>query len=96
MVVIFLVLSYGSSMPILYVFAFVYCFITFWIDKIFVLRFYKKQNPFYANDMFMTMLDWMPLAFICHVFYALFFFGFPYILETPSYITRNNIYDGVF
>lgn len=42
MVIIFLVLSYGSSMPILYLFAFVYCLITFWTDKIFVLRFYKK------------------------------------------------------
>jgi hypothetical protein len=42
------------------------------------------------------MLDWMPLAMICHVCYAFFFYGFPFILSTPSYVTRNNNYSNVF
>jgi hypothetical protein len=38
----------------------------------------------------------MPLAIVCHVCYAFFFFGFPFILNTPSYVTRNSNYSNVF
>jgi len=42
------------------------------------------------------MLNWMPLAMIFHVGYAFFFYGYPFILSTPSYITRNNNFSNVF
>ena len=37
-------------MPILYFLAAVYCLIAYWVDKILLLKFYKKQNYYIENE----------------------------------------------
>lgn len=42
--VIYVVMFYGSGIPIMYVLAAVYFFSTYWFDKVLILDYYKKPN----------------------------------------------------
>ena len=42
--VVYVVMFYGSGMPILYFVAAVYFFATYWADKILVFTFYRKPE----------------------------------------------------
>lgn len=42
--VIYIVMFYGSGIPILYLIAAVYFFVTYWVEKIMILRYYRKPK----------------------------------------------------
>lgn len=42
--VIYIVMFYGSGIPILYFIAAVYFFVTYWVEKIMILRYYRKPK----------------------------------------------------
>ena len=62
---IFITLMYGAGMPVLYVFASVSLFLTYWVDKITFLRIYQTP-PRYDIHLQKTTREWTNLSVILH------------------------------
>ena len=66
MVVTYIVMFYGSGMPVMYPLAFCYFFITFWVDKFLILKCHRK--PKIADDTMMTKsLNYYGFAVLLHL-----------------------------
>jgi hypothetical protein len=74
LVTIFVVLIYSPGMPILYVCCFLFMFITYWVDKILLLRFYRKPPNI---DLFVAELFDIMILFgmILHFAFAIWMYG---------------------
>lgn len=59
------IFMYSSSMPILYVFGMVYFFITYWIDKVLLFRYYKKPVMF-DSYIARKSLSWFKYILLLH------------------------------
>lgn len=66
LVVTMLVMTYGSGMPILYLIAMCYFFVTYWVDKFLV--FYNYRRPLYFDhSLAFRTLWWFKLALVTHL-----------------------------
>lgn len=62
---VFITLMYGAGMPILYLFASLSFFLTYWVDKAAVLRIYQSP-PRYDISLQKSTREWTNLAIIIH------------------------------
>jgi len=90
LVTIFVVLIYSPGMPILYVCAFLFFLICYWVDKILLLRFYRSPPKI---DLFIAKLfDVIVLAgLILHYCFAIWMYGNDSILTSTSFDILNRI-----
>lgn len=84
---IFVTMTYSSGLPILYLVAFLSLFISYWIDKFLMLRYFRVSNQFTeANSK--AVVNVLPWA-------AVFHFIFGYMLYSYPHIMKSNIRDDV-
>jgi len=84
---IFVTMTYSSGLPILYLVAFLSLFITYWIDKFLMLRYFRVANQFTeANSR--AVVNILPWA-------AVFHFIFGYMLYSYPNIMRSKVRDDV-
>jgi hypothetical protein len=76
---IFVILLYSPGIPILYVLCFIFFFITYWLDKILVLRVYRTppQINLYMTKLFIILLF---LGVILHLGFSIWMYGNKYIM----------------
>lgn len=86
--VIYISLTFSSGLPIIYLICTVYFFITYWVDKIVLLR-YCRLTPHYSKYVTGAMIKLMPYAALSH-----FLFGFV-IMSNPN-ILRSEINEQLF
>ena len=89
---IFITITFSSGLPILYSITFVSLFISFWVDKFLMLRFFRKQNKF-TSSLSASFVSLLPFAIIAHVIYGFFIFSHPNILKSqviPGVIGNEN------
>lgn len=60
-----IIFMYSSSMPILYIFGIFYFFITYWIDKWLLFRYYKKPVMF-DSYLARKSLNWFKYILLLH------------------------------
>lgn len=82
MVMIFMTLTFSSSVPILYAIMMVYALMQYWVDKLLLLRFYRKDNS-YSHGLGKTMVSLLPLAVILHMMFGFMMFSYPQLLKSP-------------
>lgn len=75
-VTLFFTLTYSSGMPILYFTAAVSCFVTFWVDKYFLFKFYRKPT-LTNNRIVLWICRSMKLGIILHAFFSILIFSDP-------------------
>jgi len=80
---VFIVLTYSSSIPVLYFIAFLTFVLMYWIDKHLIFTYYKKDKDF-DEKLLDTVLDIMPIAIAIHLFFAIFMFSSQNILYSQS------------
>lgn len=95
---IFVVLIYSSGMPILYACCFFYFFITYWMDKWMILRFYRTppHTDLYISNLFSQIVL---VSIIVHLCVGIWIYGnkdifpnsLPTFLDFISDFVKTNI-----
>eukprot|EP00746_Dinoflagellata_sp_MGD_P010058 gnl/MRDRNA2_/MRDRNA2_120643_c0_seq1.p1 gnl/MRDRNA2_/MRDRNA2_120643_c0~~gnl/MRDRNA2_/MRDRNA2_120643_c0_seq1.p1 ORF type:complete len:1228 (+),score=231.61 gnl/MRDRNA2_/MRDRNA2_120643_c0_seq1:259-3684(+) len=80
--VIFMIIMYSAGLPILNFVGAVYCFVSFWVDKVALLRFAKKP-PQYDEKLVQGGIKMMPYAALLHVALGLWLFANQRIVPSP-------------
>ena len=80
---LFVTLVYSSGMPLLYVVCFFYFFILYWIDKLMILRFYKKppKTDIYIANLFNIIILF---GMVIHYAFGIWTYGNKNILTDNS------------
>jgi hypothetical protein len=76
---------YSGGMPLLYLIGAVYCTISYWADKVCMLR-GARQPPTYNEDLVKQAVNWIFLAGFVHVAITSWMYGFQDIF--PSYYSQ--------
>lgn len=71
--IVYMVMIYSAGMPILYPLAALTFFLTYWLDKYLLLRFYRKP-PVFDSYLTLKMIGMFKGAFVCHVIVSFFMF----------------------
>ena len=66
MTMIYVVMFYGSGIPVLYLVAAIYFFVTYWTDKFLILHYYRKPE-FLDHRLAIQILGWMKVAVLLHL-----------------------------
>lgn len=74
----FIIMMYGSAMPLLYCAGFIICFILYWTDKILFLR-YHTIPPRFSLDLAITTRKAMEWAIVLHMLMGLYMLSNPKI-----------------
>eukprot|EP00931_Biecheleriopsis_adriatica_P004700 TRINITY_DN106330_c1_g1_i1.p1 TRINITY_DN106330_c1_g1~~TRINITY_DN106330_c1_g1_i1.p1 ORF type:complete len:1176 (-),score=181.63 TRINITY_DN106330_c1_g1_i1:93-3620(-) len=74
LVIVFCVMAYSGSFPILYVLGVVYCFFSYWADKYALLR-GSRQPPQYTAQLITRAAFFMPFSVLFHLAFGLWAFG---------------------
>lgn len=81
--ILFLTMLYGSGIPIMYIIAFVYFFVTYWVDKWLIFYNHRKPNEF-GEKMTLKVLSNFKYAVFLHVLGSLFMYSNNNILPQKS------------
>jgi len=81
MSIIFCSLMYGGGMPLLYLVAGVYCFISYWLDKLCML-WGSKRPPQYNEEVICAAMHFFWIGALCHTVVTLTIFGNQNILPS--------------
>lgn len=87
--VVFICFLYSGGMPILNILCFCTMFILFWVDKILILRYYRRPPMlnYSINDRVIAIL---PYAIILHCAVSLYMYGSQYVFPTEFYLGNDN------
>jgi hypothetical protein len=72
-------MMYSSGMPVLYIVGMFQIFVTYWVDKLLFLRFYKTP-PRYGIGMSSVVRKSMEYAVILHILFGIYMFSNSQIL----------------
>jgi hypothetical protein len=88
--------TYSAGMPILYPIATLYFFISYWVEKLLVLRFYKKPvlfNGFLSQG----IVYWFKYILCAHIVFAYLMFSNAQILKSSSTVIDDyGAYEGYY
>jgi hypothetical protein len=89
--VLFMIIMYSAGIPVLNFVGAVYCFVSFWVDKVALLRFAKKP-PQYDEALVKAGIKMMPYAVLLHVALGLWLFANQRILPShfPLPVFEDN------
>ena len=86
---------FSPGMPILYGFAALYFFITYWTDKFLLFNCYKKPVKF-DNYIATKTLSWFKWVFLAHVIQAFNMFGnTPILANTEAYEKYTRLFRSI-
>lgn len=91
---IFVTFTYSSGLPMLYFITFLSLAVTYWTDKILVLRYFRKTEGI-SKDISHQFVKILPLCLILHFLFGLVIFSSPNLLKTEaigSYPGNNTQY----
>lgn len=74
MLIVWVIFTYSSAMPVLYILGFCYCFMVFWLDKWLLLR-WSKQPDAYTASIIEACTHFFPVVAIFHVAIACWTLG---------------------
>lgn len=74
-------MTYSSGLPILYFIAFLSFIVTYWTDKILVLRFYRKTEGF-TPELSKTAIKCLPTCLLLHALIGHLMFSSPRVLHS--------------
>jgi len=80
---------YSSGMPILYPIAALYFFVTYWVDKWLLLRFYRKPVMF-DSYMARETLKWFKWILVVHVLAGLLMYSNSSILPSDQVLMDQS------
>lgn len=80
---IFVAMTYSSSLPIVYAVIFAWILITYWVDKILLLRYYRLTEG-YTRHLAQFVATTLPFSILFHCAFAIGFYSYPLILNSPT------------
>lgn len=87
--VVFLTMMYGPGIPIMYVIAAIYFFVTFWVDKLMIL--YQHRKPlFYDEQLALQVNWWFKIGIILHLIVGILMFSNSHILPVGTSFTDGT------
>jgi len=98
LVVLFLVMLYGSGIPILYVIGAVFFFCTYWVDKWLIFYHHRKIGQF-DEKMTIKVISLFKYGAVLHFVGAMLMYSNARILPLPNQVTSyeiSNEYTGFF
>lgn len=87
--VIFVSLTFSAGMPLLYLIVVINFVMTYWFDKILLLRYFRLTSG-YNRNLSEHVVSVMPYAAIIHVMFGLMIFSYPYILHSDATWSLGN------
>ena len=82
--VMFLILTFSSAMPLLYLAGFIHFFFTFWMDKFLLLRYYRLTEG-YTAKLSKNIIRILPIAVILHLLFGLVLISNRNLLQSTIY-----------
>lgn len=94
--IIFVILTFSSGFPVLYLFLFSFLFITYWVDKFLLFKFYRQPPKYdlYLSYIFNSIII---LSLIFHLCFSIWIYGNPDYFKTSDtfLVFLNNVSDYV-
>ncbi|CDW73927.1 UNKNOWN [Stylonychia lemnae] len=87
---LYIILMYSPGMPLLYLIAFASFFLTYWFDKFFLLKCYRKP-PSHTIDLSSSTVSLMYYALVFHFIIGLYMYSNITILTPTDFI--NDLFD---
>jgi hypothetical protein len=84
---LFVVMIYGTGLPILYPIGALNFFVGYWVDKYLILNHYRS-SPMFGHHILLQVLDWFKWALLCHFVISCWIFGNQKLLPSKN----NNAY----
>lgn len=81
---VFVAMTFSSGLPIMYVICFVSLFITYWVDKILLLRYYRITEG-YNKHLSEAIVSTLPFALLFHIFFGYFMLSSPNFLASQPF-----------
>jgi hypothetical protein len=81
--------TYSAGMPILYPIAGLYFFISYWVEKLLILRFYKKP-PVFNSHLAKNVTSWFKIILYIHIFMAYLMFSNTQIMLSTEDTSRSD------
>ena len=78
---IFITMTFSSGMPLLYLVCVATFSISFWIDKILLLRYFRITSG-YTKYITANLIDMLPLAVVVHILFGLLMLSSPRLLSS--------------
>lgn len=94
LVVVYVVMMYGSGIPILYLVAAVFFFATYWVDKILILYHYRKPEML-DEKMSVRTLGWFKYAILLHLVGGILMYSNNSILPVYSGASKTSYDDEI-
>jgi len=83
LVVVTMTMTYGSGIPIMYLIAACYFFVSYWVDKILIFYNYRKPE-FFDERMALSTLWWFKVALIMHFVVGILMLSNSHILPVKA------------
>ena len=88
--IVFVVMTYSSGIPVLYVFGIVYYFLAYWCDKISILRGCARPAQ-YDEKLAMATTNLMSYMMLVHLLFGTWFYGYidsNFIQDSPQFLPK--------
>mmetsp|Transcript_14014 Transcript_14014/g.23808 ORF Transcript_14014/g.23808 Transcript_14014/m.23808 type:complete len:888 (-) Transcript_14014:196-2859(-) len=79
--IVYMGMTFSSGLPVLYLVLTVKMFLTYWVDKILLLRYYRLTSG-YTRFLTTMATQTLPLAAVVHFLFGFIIFSYPFILNT--------------
>ena len=66
----FCVMTFSTGIPVLYVFAFIFCTMLYWVSKVMLLMFYSKTSKF-NEELPVNSIYWIKYGLLLHGIFGL-------------------------
>jgi len=86
--IVFLVMMYSPGIPIMYAIAFVYFFITYWVDKFLFIHHYSKPL-YFGEHMSLKILWWFKMALVFHFILGVLMYSNSHILPVGKKFSKT-------
>lgn len=80
---IFVTLTYSSGMPLLYLVTGASLFVTYWSDKVLVLRYYRK-TIINSPELITSFVSLLPWAIVTHALFGGMIYSYPQLLKSEA------------
>eukprot|EP00928_Gymnodinium_smaydae_P025656 TRINITY_DN20375_c0_g1_i2.p1 TRINITY_DN20375_c0_g1~~TRINITY_DN20375_c0_g1_i2.p1 ORF type:complete len:741 (-),score=150.94 TRINITY_DN20375_c0_g1_i2:190-2412(-) len=94
LMVFFVVIMYSGGMPLLYLVGAFYCFLSYWIDKITLLR-GSEVPPAYNKDVVDSSMGWLIWAVFLHVVITAWMYG-QQAMVPSDWSALQGMVEGIF
>jgi hypothetical protein len=80
---VFVSMTYSCGLPIVYAIIFAWILLTYWVDKILLLRYYRMTEG-YTKHLAQFVARALPFSIFVHCAFGILFYSYPLILNSPT------------